>query len=63
MYLSIGSNFGHQMAPLALPIFALLVGIELLSSSARVTSVKFQKGLGLTQLDALGPNRTRDTWV
>ena len=49
----ISSNFGHQMAPLALvPILATLpwiallalsVSIELVSSSARVNSVKFQQ--------------------
>ena len=54
----ISSKFGHQMAPLALVTIATLpwivlltlsVSIELVSSSARVTSVKFQQRLSLTQ--------------
>ena len=48
-----------------LPIIALLtslVGIEFLSSSARVTSVKSAKGVGRTQFETFGPiDRTRDT--
>ena len=66
MYRSIGTNFGHQVALLALVTslatrwrhmhchIALLtssVGIEVLSSSARVTSVKSQKGLFVCELD------------
>ena len=43
----IGCKFGHQMAPLALP---QSLAIELVSSPARVTSVKFQQG----QLETLG---------
>ena len=41
----ISSNFGHQVALAVLPLIAFLavsVGIELVSSSARVTSVKSQ---------------------
>ena len=39
---SISYKFGHQMAPLA------IVNIELVSLSARVTSVKFQQGVLLS---------------
>ena len=51
----ISDKFGHQVASLALPwivLLALSVGIELVSSSARVTSIKSTKAL------ALGENRT-----
>ena len=55
----VGSHFGHQMATLGskfdhhaciatlpgIALLALSVGIDLVSSSARVTSVKFQKHL------------------
>ena len=34
---------------------ALSVSIEFVSSSARVTSVKFQKGIGLTQFERSRP--------
>ena len=52
----INSNIGHQVVPLALPLiqialFTSLVGIELLSSSTRVTSVKSAKGGSATQLE------------
>ena len=46
----ISYKFGHQVAPLALPWIALLVisvGFELVSSSARVTSVKSHEPLGV----------------
>ena len=46
------------MALAVLPLIAFLavsVGIELVSSSARVTSVKFQKGLRLSLLQTTGP--------
>ena len=44
-------------------LLALSVSIELVSSSARVTSVKFQKPL-VSYLERLKPiDRTRDTWV
>ena len=69
----VGSNFGHQMAllchqvaPRALPhcialiaLLTLSVGIDLVSSSARVTSVKFQQGVWRTDRQTSGPkNRT-----
>ena len=60
----ISYKFGHQVAPLAL---SYCLGLpywqyQLVSSSARVTSVKFQQGYSLRD------NRThrsdpRDTWV
>ena len=36
-------------------LLALLVGIELVSSSTRVTSVKSAKGVGLSELETTGP--------
>ena len=52
----ISSNFGHQVALAVLPLIAFLaVSVELVSSSARVTSVKFQKGLGLSELETTEP--------
>ena len=66
----ISYKFGHKVAPHALSHWLLSivltssVGIELLSSSAIVTSVKSQKGLGLSDLERPRPiDRTRDTWV
>ena len=78
-----GSNFGHQMALLALVtslqpggatciatlhalpwnvLLALSVSIGLVSSSARVTSVKFQKPLSVCQFETTGPiDRTPET--
>ena len=61
----LGSKVGHQVVSLALPwnaLLALSVSIELVSSSARVTSVKSQQG------HSVRDNRThrsdpRDTWV
>ena len=45
-------------------LLVLLVGIELVSSSTRVTSVKSAKGVGRRELETTGPiDRTRDTWV
>ena len=54
----IGSKVGHQVVLHALlwnALLALSVNIEFVSSSARVTSVKSAKGLGLTQFQRLGP--------
>ena len=48
----IGSKVGHQVVSHALlwnALLALSINIEFVSSSARVTSVKSAKGLGLTQ--------------
>ena len=75
-----GSNFGHQVALLALVtslqpggatciatlpwnvLLALSVSIGLVSSSARVTSVKFQKPLSVCQFETTGPiDRTPET--
>ena len=47
------------------PQIALLASsasIELVSSSARVTSVKFQKGLGVRDTGTYRPD-PRDTWI
>ena len=45
-------------------LFALSVSIGLVSSSARVTSVKSQKGGSRTDRQTPGPkDRTQDTWV
>ena len=43
-------------------LLALSVSIDLISPSARDTSVKFQKGLGLSELETTGPiDRTPGT--
>ena len=45
-------------------LLTLSVSIELVSSSARVASVKFQKGVSLSEFETTRPiDRTRDTWV
>ena len=41
---------------------ALLVSIEFVSSSARVTSVKFQKGLSVSEFEKIEPiDKTLET--
>ena len=54
----LGSKVGRQVVSLALPwnaLFALSVCIEFESSSSRVTSVKFQKGVSVCLLERTGP--------
>ena len=63
----IGFKVGHQVESLSLPqlplntLLTLSVSIESLSSSARVTSVKFQQG----NTQTIGTHRSnpRYTWV
>ena len=43
-------------------LLAISVSIELVSSSARVTSVKFAQGLSLTQSLTSGPKDPKHTW-
>merc|ERR1712105_353233 len=65
MFSNWSPGFATGIATLSwIVLLVLLVGIELVSSSTRVTSVKSAKPLVLSEFQTTGPiDRTRDTWV